>query len=182
MKDTTLFNHLRAVPVPKDRISSLGQQFMPVTKLRGLESGDHPGLRVDETHTTVTSSHAYDMDGLRKDVGEHGLQEPLMVDPDHTTLLNGHHRAHVAMEQGHMFVPVTSKHPADWVPKTYRRPSSWSQRPSRTWEPLIQEHENEADQIHEQRKNAALSQRMDFRQGIMFPDHGFTDRRARVKS
>lgn len=124
--------------LPKGRISSLGQQFMPITQLKGLESGDFPGHTVEETHANATSGNAYDITSLRKDIGEHGLKDPLMVRDN--TLMNGHHRASVAIDQGHMFVQHTPDHPKEWAPMTYRnRPSR--DTPTRTWEPMIQEHE-----------------------------------------
>lgn len=128
--------------LPKGRISSLGQQFMPVTQLKGLESSDYPGHSVGEVTSAGASSRVstgqyHDMDRLRQDIGEHGLKDPLYVRDN--TLLNGHHRAQVAQEQGHMFVPHTPNPPKEWAPQTYRKLSS--QTPNRTWEPLIQEHE-----------------------------------------
>lgn len=139
--------------LPKGRISSLGQQFMPITQLKGLESSDYPGHTVDEvtkaepmldgSHKSIVSTgQHHDMDQLRKDVAEHGITEPLYVSDNGHSLGNGHHRAQVAIEQGHMFVPTTNHHPEGvaWSPQTYRGSRKLSP-PSRTWEPLIQEHE-----------------------------------------
>jgi hypothetical protein len=65
-----------------------------------------------------------------------------------------------------MFVPVTENPKPQDVVK-YPSPD---ERPNRTWEPLLQEHENEADIMHEQRKQHVAAAQADTRQGQLFTD------------
>ena len=99
----------------------LGQQFMPVHELTGMDANDYPGT-VGDVHRNVyhgapsnedwASLHkdaGYDWAGLHKSVAEHGITEPLEINRSSRTLIEGHHRAMVAIEQGHSKVPVKFK-------------------------------------------------------------------------
>ena len=123
------------------KISTLGQQFMPITQLHSLKSGDFPSLKVKDVLDDGDDhlNQGYDLNSLRKHVADHGLKDPLMVKDGE--LQNGHHRAAVATEQGHMFVPHTDQMPSEWAPMDYRNKQS---RPAvtRTWEPFLQEQES----------------------------------------
>lgn len=94
-------------------------QFMPITHLMDLEAGDFNGRAVNgvfehEYSQRHTEEDHYDWDALRKDMGKRqaagkvSIKNPLAVGkhPTGDYLLNGHHRAMLAIEQGHLFVPV----------------------------------------------------------------------------
>ena len=191
----------------KGRISTLGQQFMPITQLQGMKANDfasdqyspaeHAILTangIGPEHHDVTvgelnrnhpyyehAGYSYDWNRLSRDVGQHGLTTPLHVgisprgqEPydQEPRLLNGHHRAIMAQEQGHMFVPVT--HNAQMGQGTeygrVHRPP-----PTRTWEPLINEHENEAEHARWQQG----PDKVHYGQGELFDQTAFNDRRTR---
>lgn len=97
------------------------QQFMPVTQLKHLESGDFVGETVGSLykntyrHSAARSSvwGRFNWNDLHNDIAKHGIKVPLSIrheiyamGPPHATLMNGHHRAMSALEHGHMFVPV----------------------------------------------------------------------------
>ena len=109
----------------------LGQQFMPITQLMKLRSADfetHEEMGVRNSpggRPTISDvfEHAYNdrrngsmgykWDDFRKQVGQHGITDPVRVAGN--VLTDGHHRAMMAMEQGHLFVPVKHyAHPAEY--------------------------------------------------------------------
>lgn len=96
-----------------------GEQFMPITKFHELEAGDYPGYKVinlhrgalfeDDEPTSRVGVAGYDhrrWNQLAQSVAKRGIVKPFAVSHDEQELLNGHHRAVIAMEQGHLFVPV----------------------------------------------------------------------------
>jgi hypothetical protein len=183
------------------RISNLGQQFMPITQLKEHVAGDFDAdsytskdqayfrnegqpmnIKVGELHRNMPTykRQKYDWDRLSKDVAAEGLKEPLHVGPGYKTgeptLKNGHHRAVTAMEQGHMFVPVT-ENPGNGPLPVNEFGANYgfkqSALPTRTWEPIIQEHENESRQ-----KVYGGPEGIHPDQGQLF-QHKFTDRRKK---
>ena len=164
---------------PEGKISTLGQQFMPITQLRGLKANDfasdqytpsHIDRRFSMTgelpeHRDITvgelsrdhpvyqyhaKGNRFDWDRLSRDVADQGIQHPFHVSselPGQVThdpaqrLINGHHRAIIAMEQGHMFVPVSPNPPGNGPGNAsnegYRKIQP--EQPSMKWGPLMPE-------------------------------------------
>jgi hypothetical protein len=155
------------------RTEIIGEQPQHRDITVGQLSRDHPYYQYEK------KEGLYDLDHLHSNIAEHGMKEPLHVAPGKTgedRLMNGHHRAIVAQEAGHMFVPVTDS-PSRTATTRFARPGP--SRPTRTWEPLIQEHEDEANQQHyAQAKSQALPQ-VHYGQGVLFNHPGFNDRRSR---
>jgi hypothetical protein len=101
------------------------QQFLPITEVQKLKSGDFYPKTVKDIFENRYNDPVerkdtwgnYKWEQLKKDVAREGITNPLMVKLNHgdpkydgnQELLNGHHRTMVAIEQGHMFVPVTEK-------------------------------------------------------------------------
>lgn len=99
------------------------QQFMPITKLMDTESGDFAPDSVGHVHEHIYSDRKeraegfghYNWGKLHKDVAREGITQPLWVHPwagnspgaPYPALMNGHHRAMVAIDQGHLFVPTS---------------------------------------------------------------------------
>ena len=123
-------------------------QFMPITQLANATSGDYehedlhsevPGVvkgqRVtvgdvaNKVYTDRSNDPSYHWNKLTQDVATAGIKNPLLVrkgengEPD--KLLEGHHRAAVAMAQGHMFVPVKHEMSGDDHDESYRRSLLW---------------------------------------------------------
>jgi hypothetical protein len=148
---------------------NLGMQFANVEQLKSMQANDFASdqygprqlsqfhtigqpldISVGELHKDLPAYHpavhTYDWGRLREDVAQHGMQEPLHIQhlpgEEHPRLVNGHHRAQEAISQGHMFVPVTEHHVESSEDPDYR--SVVPKSPTRTWEPLIQEHEDES--------------------------------------
>lgn len=112
------------------------QQFSPITALMESEANDFIPHSVGGVHRYYYSHEGrraeefgnYDMDALHQDIAREGITKPLWVVPheDSTpenpqaSLINGHHRAMVAIDQNHMFVPTTEKYNGYDKP-TYRR-------------------------------------------------------------
>lgn len=129
----------------------------------GLKAFNHVGLGPEHRDATVgelSRSHPfyshpnrpYDWDRLSRDYDTGEADRPLTVGiPNMSTpeerLLNGHHRAIMAMERGRMFVPVIqggeNNVSGERTGKYQTMPFS---RPNRTWEPLLQEHEADTGQ------------------------------------
>lgn len=114
---------------------------------RTLLTGEQPHQR-DLTVGELSREHPiynhprsnYDWNRLGAEVGQHGIEKPLQIgagprwDPGER-LMNGHHRAIMAMDQGHMFVPV-SHDPQPTGERDYRVVQS---KPSMKWGPLMSE-------------------------------------------
>lgn len=94
-------------------------QYMPTTQLMKATSGDFGGLSMgyvfdhEYTHRTNLSSmgvrRPYNWDRLRNEVGEHGIKNPVRIsqaEGEDPMVTDGHHRSMMAIEQGHLFVPV----------------------------------------------------------------------------
>jgi hypothetical protein len=149
---------------------------------------EHRDITVGELtrhHPYYTANGAegagYDWSRLHREVADHGLTTPLHIgsaEPYGATtgedrLLNGHHRAILAQEHGHMFVPFTDNPQHDHGAMEYRDSRQY-QRPRRTWEPMIQEHEDEAE-----RATWGQTPVVHQDQGQLFAHPKFTDRRSR---
>ena len=116
-------------------LNHLGQQFMPITQMQKLHSVDFDASDVGRegqgpatlgevfnhvyTDRSSQSENGYHWDRLRKEVGSQGIKRPIAVANrglgddavggaayQKPTMADGHHRAMMAIEQGHMFVPV----------------------------------------------------------------------------
>lgn len=140
---------------------------------------DHPHYQASTTPSTRNQD--YDWQRLHEDVGREGIREPFHIGREGSSvqdrLLNGHHRAIVAMNQGHMFVPVTDNPNRGNGPvpgPSYDKNLSQYKAPSRTWEPLLQEHEAEHAQPSTPTPQTEGQQQL-------FPTP-FNDRRSRVRS
>ena len=134
-------------------------------------------------HPIYKAQH-YDWNALSEDVAHNGLEPlhvgsaPNMFEPNTRdlskirvpTLLNGHHRAVIAQEQGHMFVPVTSDSKAAESP--YRQNVRMNIGPLK-WKPLWREHLQEVNN----RPSGTMGVHPD--QGSLFPREQFTDRRKK---
>lgn len=129
-------------------------QFMPITQLQKLGSVDFDALdvgrygrgpatigevfnRVYHDRSSSNEESGYHWDKLRKEVGEEGIKRPIAVarrglgaDTSRGSgyqkpmVADGHHRAMMAIEQGHMFVPVEhhdTTHDYWSSPETIRR-------------------------------------------------------------
>ena len=122
-RQPSLFPHLADEPIktprtPRTTRRALGNvsqdQFMPITQLMNSAAGDFSGPRskwpsvsdVFENTYRDRSEGAggYRWDSLRDDVAKKGIRTPLTMSPGR--LVEGHHRAMMAIEQGHLFVPV----------------------------------------------------------------------------
>jgi hypothetical protein len=113
----------------------LGQQFMPITQLMNMRSHEY-GLSVGEVFNHIYNSRkegeplnptrpngaTYKWDTMRQHLGQQGIKNPLLIRPPKGrvlgesptgVLMNGHHRAMTAIEQGHLFVPVKTKPTAE---------------------------------------------------------------------
>ena len=118
------------------------QQFTPITTVNKMESGDFPGNTIGQVHAQLYSEpHVrestwgdYDWPRLHREVAEKGLQKPLVAHEfDHTDeygqnykglFYNGHHRAMVAIDQGHMFVPTTDDGRGQYGTQGYEGPKN----------------------------------------------------------
>ena len=115
------------------------QQFTPITQLMDTRSGDFPAATMHgvfnhgysaERRVTEGTPGSYDWDRLRADVGKNGVKSPIRIAHDEQTgrpvVTDGHHRAMMAIEQGHLFVPV--KHydePADYWAGSGNKNDRW---------------------------------------------------------
>ena len=150
-----------------------------------------PGINVPTRVGDLSRDHPtykarpYDWDSLSEDVAKNGL-EPLHVgtsrnlfEPDTKdlskirvpTLFNGHHRAIVAREQGHMFVPVSENDTEREPPMQYRAPAGGTLAPL-PWRPMWREHLAQTSQ-----PTGTMGVHPD--QGQLFPREQFTDRRKK---
>lgn len=78
--------------------------LMPLDELRLLWSNDYPSLRVGELTRADYSNRAFVFEPLSEDIHKNGITTPLRV--ANSRLVDGHHRAIIAMEQGLNAVPV----------------------------------------------------------------------------
>jgi hypothetical protein len=92
-------------------------QYMPITQLMKAHSGDwaKPMGHVFEgeyaDRSNMGGGMPYNWGKLRADIGENGIQKPISLGHEPSprkqpVVADGHHRAMMAIEQGHLFVPV----------------------------------------------------------------------------
>ena len=122
----------RSRRLPQASLDTENEHWLPTPKLLEAPSGDFAGMNMSEVFEHVYNDRRsgarapirektrsgyifsphnrrmspYDWDRLRSDVAKHGIQEPIATHPDSSMVINGHHRAVMAIEQGHLFVPV----------------------------------------------------------------------------
>lgn len=98
------------------------QQFTPITTLMSAGSGDFAPHTVGHIYEHIYSDRKkrdevwgnYNWKDLHEDIARDGVTKPLWVHPraggspgsERPALMNGHHRAMVAIDQGHLFVPT----------------------------------------------------------------------------
>jgi hypothetical protein len=183
---------------------NLGMQFANVEQLKSMQANDFASdqygsvglskyhaigqpmnISVGELHKDLPAYHpavhTYDWGRLKEDVAQHGMHEPLHIQhlpgEEHPRLVNGHHRALEAISQGHMFVPVTENPDPSTAGGDYR--TVVPKAPTRTWEPLIQEHELAGDRNRYETAMKTHQARPFENQGKLF-DNKFNDRRSKA--
>lgn len=89
-------------------------QDLPVTILSTLRSNDYPNKTISDLHRADYLNRAYVFEGLAADIAKNGIKEPLRV--ANGVLVNGHHRAIIALELGLESVPIeySGYLPAPW--------------------------------------------------------------------
>ena len=118
------------VPTFRTTSESLSKsQFMPITQLANMPAGDEFDDSEPNMEKVFTDFYRkrtqgaggewddpYPWDDLRNDVAKNGIQQPISIarnaERNEDVIANGHHRAAMAMEQGHLFVPV--QHEGDY--------------------------------------------------------------------
>lgn len=123
--------------------TDIDTEYVPITelqKMRAPQFDGHGEMTVEDAFTKIHQQgkntvpgykeRGYDWAALRHDVAKHGISKPLGIGyhypwddneegddsengPQYEELRNGNHRAMVALEQGHLFVPVKRMYKGD---------------------------------------------------------------------
>jgi polysaccharide pyruvyl transferase WcaK-like protein len=80
------------------------QLLLPIQDIRMLWSNDYPNMRVGELTRTDYPNRAFVFEDLYNDIHKNGITTPLRVVNDR--LVDGHHRAIIAMELGIETIPI----------------------------------------------------------------------------
>jgi hypothetical protein len=175
----TQLRNMKANDFASDQYSEAGKEAWGKEGI-GPEHFDISVGQLTRNHPAYANPrhHSYDWDRLSHDYDTGEADQPLVIgksrpawNPDQISdpedrLLNGHHRAIMAMEKGRMFVPVTDIHTRESTQLgkyEHVQPKS----PARTWEPLLQEHEAEHEQAAWQK---AKGTPVHYGQGVLFND------------
>lgn len=71
---------------------------MSIDELRHLQSNDYPDKRIEDLQRDDYPNRAFVFDDLLRDISKNGIKTPLRV--VNNRLVDGHHRAIIAIELG----------------------------------------------------------------------------------